>query len=89
MARLREGDLDLERWDWQPSDTDLSEKLRKRTPLFFSPSERVRLWAERERESRLREHLRRLNAGLGPAPNPVNWFLLEEVDPMGTSLTFI
>jgi hypothetical protein len=43
-------------------------------PSFFFPIDKVRVWAERARERRLREEIRRWEARLGPAPNPGNNF---------------
>jgi hypothetical protein len=74
VFEVSEYDLDLDRLEWLHDNFTRTVGPREPLPRFFFPMEKVSVWAERSLELKTMEEARLFQAGLGPAPNPANYF---------------
>ena len=74
MFEVSPYDLDVERLEWLHEGFRRPGDVREPLPCFFYPLDKVVVWAERSRELKAMEEERLFMAGLGPAPNPANYF---------------
>ena len=74
LFEVSEEDLELERLERFHDGFRGARGLHEPLPCFFFPMDQVSAWAERSRELEAMEQARLFQAGLGPAPNPGNYF---------------